>query len=796
MVSPAKLEEIKASGQLPSPGGVARQVIQLTRQDDVTNQEIAHAIKADPVLSGLLVKVANAQLACQARPIASIVDAVSVLGLNAIRQLVLGLSLIDNQSREVCPEFDYQNFWARSLLTAISAKNLVLHSGIGSPEEVFVLGLLGKIGSLAMATVYPEAYGRILRKISNSAEGKLIDAERAEFGFDHNQLTQAMLADWGIPRVFQQVAEYHEDPMLSGFEKDSRNWRLLMVLHIADYFAGVCLEQGGHRRQMMPQLILMASRLGVELDALASLGDKSVAEWSEWSRMCTIRTAVVPPFAELLEAVPKVPGMLDIADDLEHSAGTFYQLRILLVDDDKTTLLLLKALLEKTGHTVMTAGTGLEGLGLIDSFKPQLIMTDWVMPEMDGVEFCKALRRNHAWRNIYVFILTAQEGVDKLVTAFEAGANDYMTKPIRPKMLVARLRAAQRVVQLQEEIEFDRRQLHQFADELAASNHRLRKSEVSLRAILDNSPYMTWLKDSEGRYVRVNKSYMDYVRRQNIDQVIGKTDFDFWPTEMAEQYRLVDVEVMASRQQKRIEETSLDGDQIHWVETFKTPVIDESGKMLGTTGFARDITERIEREALRLTEVRKQRDVLVREVHHRIKNNLQGVVGLLQQNVIDHPEMAEVSQVIIGRIYSIATIHGLQAQALSEEVELDTLMKSIVDASGCLNNYVNELTRPILLNKEETVPIALVLNELLTNACKHRSGRELPVICLKKSGDEVIVSIVNAFDAAQPTLPGGGQGLNLVNSLLPREAASMLVRRSEGFYTVELHLAPPVTILG
>jgi two-component sensor histidine kinase len=277
--------------------------------------------------------------------------------------------------------------------------------------------------------------------------------------------------------------------------------------------------------------------------------------------------------------------------------------------------------------------------------------------------------------------------------------------------------------------------------------------------------------------------------------VIGKTDFDFWPKEMAEQYRLVDVEVMASRQQKRIEETSLDGEQIHWVETFKTPVIDEAGKVLGTTGFARDITERIEREALRLTEVRKQRDVLVREVHHRIKNNLQGVVGLLQQNVIDHPEMAEVSQAIIGRIYSIATIHGLQAQALSEEVELDTLMKSIVDASGCLNNYVNELTRPVLLNKEETVPIALVLNELLTNACKHRSGRELPVILLKMEGNQVIVSIVNAFDAERPTLLGSGQGLNLVNSLLPREAAGMLVRRAGGIYTVELRLSPPVTIL-
>jgi PAS domain-containing protein len=64
------------------------------------------------------------------------------------------------------------------------------------------------------------------------------------------------------------------------------------------------------------------------------------------------------------------------------------------------------------------------------------------------------------------------------------------------------LRAGQRVVQLQDEMEFDRQQLRKFADELAAFNHRLRKSDVSLRAILDNSPYMAWLKDTDGHYVK------------------------------------------------------------------------------------------------------------------------------------------------------------------------------------------------------------------------------------------------------------------------------------------------------
>jgi len=123
------------------------------------------------------------------------------------------------------------------------------------------------------------------------------------------------------------------------------------------------------------------------------------------------------------------------------------------------------------------------------------------------------------------------------------------------------------------------------------------ESEANQRAILNNSPYMTWLKDPDGRYLKVNKTYADYARLEDDRQIIGKTDFDLWPKELAEKYRADDTQVIALRQQKCIEEPSLDGDTIHWVETFKAPVIDESGNVLGTTGFARDITERKQAEA-------------------------------------------------------------------------------------------------------------------------------------------------------------------------------------------------------
>lgn len=125
---------------------------------------------------------------------------------------------------------------------------------------------------------------------------------------------------------------------------------------------------------------------------------------------------------------------------------------------------------------------------------------------------------------------------------------------------------------------------------------KLRESEASMRAILDNSPYMSWLKDSGGHYVKVNKSYAEYVRLKDARQIIGKTDFDLWPRELAEKYRTDDDEVMATRRQKHVEEPSLDGDRMHWVETFKTPIIDENGNMLGTAGFSMDITERKQAE--------------------------------------------------------------------------------------------------------------------------------------------------------------------------------------------------------
>jgi len=128
------------------------------------------------------------------------------------------------------------------------------------------------------------------------------------------------------------------------------------------------------------------------------------------------------------------------------------------------------------------------------------------------------------------------------------------------------------------------------------SHQALQLSVQRQKAILENIPDIAWLKDTDSRFVHVNEPF---ARSCGIpaDELIGKTDLDIWPQDLATQYRQDDAEVMRMRRRKRIKERLTDknlGERI--VETIKTPVFDSYGRVIGTTGIARDITEQKQAE--------------------------------------------------------------------------------------------------------------------------------------------------------------------------------------------------------
>jgi diguanylate cyclase (GGDEF)-like protein len=146
---------------------------------------------------------------------------------------------------------------------------------------------------------------------------------------------------------------------------------------------------------------------------------------------------------------------------------------VLVVEDDRSSRALLEHMLQGAGHQVSTASNGVEALQMIAQHRPQIVITDWLMPQMDGITLCRKLRENPQWCDLYLIVMTAQGDSDKLVEAFEAGADDYLIKPIIPKIFFSRLLAGSRVVQLQAELALDREQLVRLSTDLSAANEHL-----------------------------------------------------------------------------------------------------------------------------------------------------------------------------------------------------------------------------------------------------------------------------------------------------------------------------------
>lgn len=125
--------------------------------------------------------------------------------------------------------------------------------------------------------------------------------------------------------------------------------------------------------------------------------------------------------------------------------------KILVVDDSKSSRQYLRAALEKEGHEVQTCGDAAEACWDIIDNQPDFIISDWQMPCMDGAELCQWVRSQHCLRYIYFIIMTAHRQEFNLVDGLDAGADEYLQKPIRIHELVTRLRCGERILQLRDE---------------------------------------------------------------------------------------------------------------------------------------------------------------------------------------------------------------------------------------------------------------------------------------------------------------------------------------------------------
>ncbi len=143
--------------------------------------------------------------------------------------------------------------------------------------------------------------------------------------------------------------------------------------------------------------------------------------------------------------------------------------------------------------------------------------------------------------------------------------------------------------------------LKQISQRLEEEQQALALSRNHMQTILDNLPMQAWLKDREGRLLMVNNQYAAAVGRPR-EEILGHTVFDLWPHDLASFYNAVDEEIMASGVSRQVEEQHEDTPGAAWFETFKAPIIAANGRVIGTTGTARDITRRKQSEELIMTQ--------------------------------------------------------------------------------------------------------------------------------------------------------------------------------------------------
>lgn len=485
------ITEIKTSGRLPSPTGVALSILELTRDPDTSTEDMAMVLVGDPSLTGQILKYANAATAGARGEVTNINDALVRLGMSMVRQLCLGFSVLSNSRGGPCKEFEYGQYWTRSLAMAVSSHALCSRLKAVSPDEGFTCGLLGKIGHLALASVYPKRYSDILTQWEDGTAAELAQLEDEDLSINHNQVSAALYEDWGLPESYQIAVKMQDNPAWDdlpiGRSMSDRGQQLGRVLNIASLAADICMETGPHRHPLIIEFMKIGADLGHSEEQWVALFDEILTEWERLGHLLNITTGNVPEMENLVRRAREFRGTLPdkkkkkqtkaVEAPQESAAPAVVNhpdcLEILVVSDSPVDICILQKKLHSPAYSVTVAVDGQEALETALQTNPQVILTDWMMPKLDGLELTRSLRLSKQTAGTYIIIMTAQDGSDELIQAFDAGIDDYLTKPLNHKILQARLKAATRVIKLQEEAARNQDEIRRTVSEMGILNRQL-----------------------------------------------------------------------------------------------------------------------------------------------------------------------------------------------------------------------------------------------------------------------------------------------------------------------------------
>ena len=343
---------------------------------------------------------------------------------------------------------------------------------------------------------------------------------------------------------------------------------------------------------------------------------------------------------------------------------------ILIVEDDFISRNILKKMLVEMGQSVIEAENGQAGWEILNSKNIRLIISDWMMPGMNGLELCKKIRSGPFKEYIYIIMLTAKDRRADLMEVFRAGADDYIPKPFDPEELRARVMTGLRIIDLEER-----------HNDLA---HTLIESRNKLRAVIDSLKEEIVSLDHEMRIVSVNKAFA--VRHQcEPPELVGKdlsdrmlADCDFLQDEGIRSM-IATAFNKATGQKTLFTSEDARGRQLYR-QIQCMPVHDDGGKVFQVVVVSQDVTEQRRRteEIQNLNEQLLGTSAKIEAQNEELKNTLKRLEET-QAHMIQSEKMASIGQLAAGVAHEINNPTGFVSSNLKTLLDYQQDISELID---------------------------------------------------------------------------------------------------------------------
>lgn len=404
-------------------------------------------------------------------------------GIEGAREATLGIVLFRALRVGRCVALEYDAFWTRALARGLASNHLAKSFGLEDPIRAFLSGLFADIGKIFIAESNPTRYDELIYDRDTTQASDLRAREREWFGIDRDTVAWIVLRDLGFSReVFVSMLVNSRQQRSDGQPPVGHDPMEYEVQRMARLIGSIICADKFERTQLWGDFVRLRTLHDMSRDALNTLCDGIVNDWWDWGDLTVVPTRNLPGFSELCDWNER--GIEPVRYNPMGTAGLLPKpqgdrLYVLLVDDDRVILEATRRRLERAGHRVVTARDGEQAMSILRQDPPQVVLSDWRMPKMDGLELCRNLRRTELGRRTFFILFTGEEKEEEIVKAYEDGINDFINKRSPQPILLARVRAARTFLAQWEQVDQDRRIIRAHCEQSRKQASRMKTDSLT-----------------------------------------------------------------------------------------------------------------------------------------------------------------------------------------------------------------------------------------------------------------------------------------------------------------------------